>query len=136
MSDDNNDLSEGVAAPELRDPSPDELEAQIEAARNHLAQLELQKKELDERRRLEAIKQIRDIWREHELTADEVMQADPFGRTQYAPPKAARPGDVDPKTGRAYKYRYGDNVWTGVGKRPPWVHELINSGGSLDDYLI
>ena len=36
----------------------------------------------------------------------------------------------------AMKYRLGNNVWSGRGRRPKWVEDHLATGGKLDDILI
>lgn len=46
-----------------------------------------------------------------------------------------------PKRGRKevkapIRYRKESNTWTGKGRKPKWVLELIDGGGDIEDYLI
>lgn len=43
------------------------------------------------------------------------------------------------KTGSAKPAKYADgqgNTWHGIGKRPQWIHEVLNAGQSLADFLV
>lgn len=45
----------------------------------------------------------------------------------------------DSKTSRApaaVKYRNGEHTWTGRGRKPAWLEELIKNGRSMDDFLV
>lgn len=56
------------------------------------------------------------------FTLEEIMQARPTKKRVIEP-----------------KYRNPNNseqTWSGRGRKPGWVEELISSGGNLDDYLI
>lgn len=36
----------------------------------------------------------------------------------------------------AIKYKLGQNVWTGRGRKPKWLEEHIASGGKIEDTLV
>lgn len=53
-----------------------------------------------------------------------------------AKPKAAVKAGAA-KASRAPKYADGSgNSWGGMGKRPRWIHDALNAGKSLDDFLV
>ena len=51
-------------------------------------------------------------------------------------------GSASPKKGpkkgikAPVKYRKGENTWTGRGRKPGWINELIKKGEKLEDYLV
>ncbi|MCF8383759.1 MAG: H-NS histone family protein [Chlorobium sp.] len=47
---------------------------------------------------------------------------------KIAPVKAKRP--------KIIKYRLEDKTWSGKGKKPKWVKDIEERGGSVDDYRI
>jgi DNA-binding protein H-NS len=51
--------------------------------------------------------------------------------SEEPPPKRKR------KTKAPIKYRdRNGNTWTGVGRRPPWIKEVIRRGDSIEEYKV
>ena len=78
---------------------------------------------------------------QHGLTAEHLFSStdstvvDNASKTAAKRPKAASAK----KAGIAKPAKYADaqgNAWHGIGKRPQWIHEALNAGGSLTDFLI
>lgn len=67
-------------------------------------------------------KAIEDMVEEAGFTLDEVMQATASKKRTVAP-KYQNPADPS-------------QTWSGRGRKPGWVEELIASGGNLEDCLI
>ncbi|HRJ52778.1 MAG TPA: H-NS histone family protein [Candidatus Thiothrix moscowensis] len=65
---------------------------------------------------------IEDMVEEAGFTLEEVMQAAP-PKKRAVPAKYRNPADPS-------------QTWSGRGRKPGWVEELIANGGSLDDCLI
>jgi DNA-binding protein H-NS len=76
----------------------------------------------DERRKAEARKALEEAAREHGFTINEIFGVAPRSK-KTLPPKFAKPDD--PST-----------TWSGKGRRPSWVVEHLDAGGSLDDLRI
>ena len=79
--------------------------------------------ELDQERRRHALDAITAIAKKHGLSLNDVM---PAGKGTKRP--AAAP-----------KYRHPENpevTWSGRGRRPSWVNEALEEGGSLEDLAI
>lgn len=53
-----------------------------------------------------------------------------------APLRASKPAQTRSKGAVAVKYRKEDNTWTGRGKRPAWVTQHLENGGTLDELLV
>jgi len=43
---------------------------------------------------------------------------------------------VKAKAAKTVKYRLEDKTWSGKGKKPKWVKDIEERGGSVDDYRI
>jgi DNA-binding protein H-NS len=41
-----------------------------------------------------------------------------------------------PKAAKILKYRLEDKTWSGKGKKPKWVKDIEERGGSVEDYRI
>jgi DNA-binding protein H-NS len=54
------------------------------------------------------------------LTVDEILAP--------SPSKERKPVPV--------KYRYDGKEWSGRGRKPAWVQDLLAKGGKLEDYLV
>lgn len=78
---------------------------------------------LDARRRAEARKAAEEMAREHGFSLEDLINAGPkSGKTKNAP-KYRNP--ADPK-----------QTWTGRGRQPGWIKQLLEQGKSLDEFAI
>jgi DNA-binding protein H-NS len=95
-------------------------------------QAELAKK-IEEVRKSEianAIKQVKAIIEEYELTADDIF---PQKRT----PAASTSGTPKVKGVAKYQSRIDPNLtWTGRGRKPEWVTTFLGNGGTLEELEI
>lgn len=97
-----------------------ELQQQIDA-------LQKERNELLEREKFEAIEQINALIKTYSIKASELG----FGEaTQMNRFNGKVKGKVEAK------YKSGNQTWTGRGRKPKWVEDHLQTGGSLDDLLI
>ena len=94
-----------------------------------LQQLIASKNELDKRiaetqatERAQALARIRALMEAHGLTIADLVLAK-IGRT---------PRPLEAK----YENRVTGETWSGHGKRPRWLHEVLNAGRSLDEFTV
>lgn len=76
----------------------------------------------------------------HGLTAEHLFDdsAASVGNAKAAATKL-RASTKMKKRGADKPVKFADgagNTWHGIGKRPPWIHEALASGHSLDDFLV
>lgn len=77
----------------------------------------------EERKKLEARQVLEEKAREMGFNLNELIQQGKRTTKRVNPPK----------------YRHSENpelTWSGRGRQPAWIKEIIESGGTLDDYLI
>ncbi|MCJ1903188.1 H-NS histone family protein [Paracoccus versutus] len=103
------------------------LEQLLEAPRGELLRLE---KDVAEALKQTSIKARNDAKEQIMKIAAEAGfgLTDLFGAVVAKAPKA--------KAERTIRYRDGENVWGGRGKRPQWVNEFVEAGGNLEDIKI
>jgi DNA-binding protein H-NS len=108
-----------VAGIEIDKLSPSQLQALIQSAQ---AQIEVARKE-----ELQTLReQILGLLREAGYTIDDV-----FGhRMPLLRHHATKGSTVEPK------YRFGNETWSGRGKRPRWLADKLEQGATLEDFLI
>lgn len=53
-----------------------------------------------------------------------------------SPLRTSKPAQSRSKGSVAVKYAKGENTWTGRGKRPLWVSQHLDAGGTLDELLV
>lgn len=69
---------------------------------------------------LEVREKIEELLELHGFTLEEVMSA---RKTRTVKPKYRNPNNPN-------------ETWTGRGRRPSWVEQIVSSGDNLDNYLI
>lgn len=75
-------------------------------------------------RKKELKQQFYDMAQKEGLSVDEILDLN-------SPKKGPRKGSKAP-----VKYEKDGNTWTGRGRKPKWVNELIESGGEIEEYLV
>lgn len=107
-----------------------------------LKQIELLQAQAETLRRSEVagvIERIREAISHYKLTAADLGLAEPKkgSATVAAPTKRKSPKKAINKAPAVVKYR-NDNggAWGGIGKRPQWLRDALNSGKTLEDFLV
>ena len=99
----------------------------------------LAERKLEKKRRAavkDAQKEIDKIAKGLGVSADDLVHGSPAKRAKKAAKKSARK-----KKAAAVKVKYRnpentEQTWTGRGRTPVWLREKLESGASLDDFLI
>ena len=98
-----------------------------------LAQQAQLAKQIEEVRKAEvagAIKQVKAIVEEYELTADDIFP-------QRRAPSASTSGTPKVKGVAKYQSRIDPNLtWTGRGRKPEWILTFLANGGTLEEMEI
>lgn len=69
--------------------------------------------------------QFQDMAKKEGLSVDEILT-----------PSSSHKRGVKKGTKTPIKYRKNENTWTGRGRKPGWVNELLESGGDIEKYLV
>lgn len=107
-----------------------------------LRQIEVLQAEAENLRRSEVagvIERIRSAIAHYKLTAADLGLAVPAkGRAmEAAPTKRKGPKKAANKAPAVVKYRNdAGGAWGGIGKRPQWLRDALNSGKTLEDFLV
>lgn len=95
-----------------------------------LSQIERLQKEADAIQS-EVIDRIRKEITKYSLTAEQL-----FGKHKAHRTRVAKPGKRSTKA-RTVKFADGlGNTWGGMGKRPEWLREALNTGKALEEFLV
>ncbi len=95
-----------------------------------IAELQKRAKEITQQNKAKVVAEIKETIALYGITAVDLgLSATPVATE-------ASNGSKTTRAPAAIKYRNGDLTWTGRGRKPMWLEELIKNGGSLNDYLV
>ncbi len=110
--------------------------------RVQIAKLEREAESLRRKEIKHVVQQIRRLMAEHNLTLDDLREPrSRKGAKKAVAAKAKRKPAAKKRRSRAskVKYRSPDKkslTWSGMGRQPKWIAELLASGKTLDDLRV
>jgi len=109
--------------------------------RAQIAKLEREAESLRKKEIKHVVQQIRRLMAEHNLTLDDLREPRSRKSGKAATGKVKRKPAAKKRRSRASKakYRSPDKkslTWSGMGRQPKWITELLDSGKTLDDLRI
>ena len=109
--------------------------------RVQIAKLEREAESLRKKEIKHIVQQIRRLMAEHNLTLDDLREPRSRKGGKAAPGKAKRKPAAKKRRSRTSKakYRSPDDkslTWSGMGRQPKWITELIDSGRALEDLRV